>query len=71
MKIITQPECQVWLEATFGKPVTLESVETKFAHCVTYGLPGYSGKKTVLAHAVCNYFDMPRRGLFWITCWGV
>jgi hypothetical protein len=69
MRILSQPECQGWLETNFGKGST--SVEAECAHYATYVLPIDTGVKTAIARAVSHSVDTGRCGLFWITGWGI
>jgi hypothetical protein len=69
VKIVSQPECQDWLETSLGKGFT--TVESHYAHYLTYALPIKTGVKTALAREVSHSIDPTQGGLFWITLWGI
>lgn len=68
MKIISQNECQEWLETKLGENLTLE---VDYKHCLTYHSPNDSGKKTALARVLTHAIDARQPGLLWITAWGI
>jgi hypothetical protein len=69
MKIISQPECQEWLERNLGSGFT--ALEKIYAYHVSYLLPTDTGVKTVLARAISRSIECEQPGLFWITDWGI
>ena len=71
MKIVTEQECQEWLKVSLTTDFSWETVRALYPHCVTYGVPSDTGKKTVLGRVLTGCVARPGAGLFWITGWGI
>lgn len=71
MKILSEQECQEWLENKVGRGSTWNTAGTDYASCIIYQLPIDTGKKTALARAMSHCIDTSQLGLFWITTWGI
>ncbi len=71
MKIVTQQECHEWLRARLGKDFSWEIVNGVYPHCLTYQLPGDTGKTTALGRLITGSIGTTQPGLLWITAWGI
>jgi hypothetical protein len=71
MQILSEPECQDWLNAKFARNFTQENMQETYPHCVTYLLPSDAGRKTAITRILIGSIDTTAPGLFWITSWGI
>jgi len=69
MKIVSQSQCQEWLNAKLG--YTSGNIEAYYASCIEYWLPVDTGRKTAIARALTRSLDDKQPGLLWITDWGI
>jgi len=71
MKILSDAECQEWLESKRGKGVSWRTVEADYPQYVKYGLPAETGRKTALSREVTHSVDTSQCGLLWVTDWSI